>query len=130
MTDVRDGLLYSDKHMWVRVEGKKVVFGLTDHAQKELGDVVFVELPKIGSHIESGDEIGALESVKTIEPLYTPVSGKVTRINDKLPDMPDEINKYPYDEGWVAYVDLDEVSQLDSLMTSQAYRDFIGPMEQ
>lgn len=127
MDEVRDGLYYTESHEWIRVDGGKAVIGMTDHAQQELGTVVYVELPAVGKEYSAGDEVGAMESVKTIEPIYAPISGKVTATNDGLEGDPEAINKSPYDDGWMMEFEMSDASQLDSLMGAAAYAEFTKP---
>lgn len=122
MDEVREGLLYTESHEWIKELGQgRVRIGITDHAQHELGDIVFVELPTVGKDISKGDEIGALESVKTVEPVYSPLSGKVLSVNEGLEDRSEVMNQSPYDEGWLAEIELTDPSELQGLMDSSAY---------
>ena len=98
---VPEDLQYTKSHEWVRFEDGTVTIGITDHAQEELGDVVFVELPKEGDTIEAGDSFGTVESVKAVSDLYTPVSGEIVEVNSALEDAPENINEDPYGEGWI-----------------------------
>ncbi len=125
MFDVRDGLYYTEGHEWVQLEGKTARFGMTDFAQHELGDVVYVDLPNVGDSISFGDEIGAMESVKTVEPIYAPVGGKVIATNELLSDSPDAVNSSPYEDGWMALVELDDPTVIDTLMDAAKYREFL-----
>lgn len=124
MDDVREGLLYNDMHEWIMVDGKNVTFGMTDYAQHELGDVVYVDLPSVGDEVFINDEVGALESVKTIEPIYAPVTGKVISINDILTDAPQSVNISPYGDGWMAVIEMADFSEKDTFMDANAYRKF------
>ncbi|MCL2711808.1 MAG: glycine cleavage system protein GcvH [Methanomassiliicoccaceae archaeon] len=127
MNEIRNGLLYSSSHEWVQKQGDDtVVVGITDHAQHEVGEVVFVEVPEEGKELNAGDELGALESVKTVEMITSPVSGKVIRSNAELGDFPDIVNSSPYDDGWIAVIRLKDVSELGKLMDAEAYGKFIG----
>ncbi|HIJ00634.1 MAG: glycine cleavage system protein [Candidatus Methanomethylophilaceae archaeon] len=122
MEEVREGLLYTETHEWIQDLGDgKVRIGVTDHAQHELGDIVFVELPEKGKEIKKGEEMGALESVKTVEPVYTPVSGKVLAVNEALEDRSELINQSPYDEGWMIELELVDASELETLLDSDSY---------
>ncbi|MFA6803292.1 MAG: glycine cleavage system protein GcvH [Candidatus Methanomethylophilaceae archaeon] len=125
MDDVREGLLYNEMHEWMMVDGENVTFGMTDHAQQELGDVVYVDLPDIGDEITMNDEIGALESVKTIEPIYAPVTGTVISVNGLLADAPQNINISPYDDGWMMVIKMADPSEKDILMDVGEYREFM-----
>ncbi len=124
---VLEGLKYSKEHEWVKVlEEGKVSVGITDFAQDELGDIVFVNLPAVGQQIKVGETLASLESVKSASDVYSPVSGKVTEVNEKLKNSPELINEDPYGEGWIAVIELDDVSVLDALMSAEEYRQFIG----
>lgn len=114
-------LRYHKEHEWVRVEGPKAVIGISDHAQEALGDIVFFQLPKLGSKVEAGHEIGEVESTKATSSIYTPVSGTVSKVNELLNERPELANKDPYGEGWVVVVDLANPSEVNSLMDAEAY---------
>lgn len=120
-----EGLKYSTTHEWARVEDDTVVVGITDHAQSELGDIVYVELPQVGAKLSQGDMFGTVESVKTVSDLMSPVSGEVVRVNDTLPDAPEMVNDSPYEQGWMIAVKLDNPSELDALMSADQYEAFI-----
>lgn len=124
--NVPDHLKYSEEHEWARVEGNRVTVGITDFAQSELGDIVFVELPKVGDTVEFGEPFGSVESVKTVSELYSPVTGKVVEVNGALEDSPESVNKSPYDEGWMIVVEVDDLSQLDKLWTAEKYKETYG----
>ena len=115
-------LLYTDTHEWVKNEGKRVTVGLTDYAQSQLKDIVYVELPEIGSGFKKGESIGVVESVKTAADLFSPVSGKVTEANMTLKDSPQFINEDPYGKGWILKIDLQDKGELKKLLTSEAYQ--------
>jgi len=117
------GLKYSKEHEWVRVEDNKAYIGITDFAQKALGDIVFVELPENNLDLEAGDTLGIVESVKAASDIYTPVSGTVVEVNDGLNDGPEKINESPY-EAWIAVIELQDPSQLDGLMDEHEYEEF------
>lgn len=114
-------LRYTKDHEWIRVEGARGVVGITSFAQEELGDVVFVELPKVGAHVEQGKTFGVVESVKTASDLYAPVSGAVAEVNPKLVDQPELVNQDPYGEGWMIVVDLFDPAQVSSLLSAEQY---------
>lgn len=118
-------LRYSEEHEWVKVEGEKVRIGITDFAQSELGDIVFVELPEEGDDITAGEPFGSVESVKTVSELYAPVSGKVVEVNTDLDDSPEFVNESPYEKAWMVTVELSEASEVDKLMTSEQYDEMI-----
>ena len=115
-------LLYTDTHEWVKDEGNQVMVGLTDYAQRQLKDIVYVELPEIGSVFKKGDSMGVVESVKTAADLFSPVSGKVTETNKTLKDSPQFINEDPYGKGWILKMDLRDKGELKSLLTFEAYQ--------
>lgn len=126
MFNVRDGLYYTKDHEWIKVEGKVARFGIADYAQHEMGDLVYVEVPAVGTDIVKDDEIGAMESVKSVEPIYAPVSGKIVEVNEALADTPEIANKEPYDGGWMAVIELSDPSEIDSLENSEAYKKRLG----
>jgi glycine cleavage system H protein len=117
---------YTKDHEWIRLEGNLAVFGITDHAQSQLGDVVFVELPEIGKQIKAGDPIAVVESVKAASDVYAPASGVVTQINSALVDAPDMVNASAETDGWFAKLQLDDASALDGLMDKAAYDAFVA----
>jgi len=127
MKEVRNGLLYTESHEWIqKVDDGNVVIGITDHAQHEVGDIVYVDLPREGTEVVAGDECGALESVKTVEPLCSPVSGKITRSNALLENAPETINSSPYDDGWLIMVKLSDPSELKKFMDAPSYKTFLN----
>ncbi len=115
-------LLYTDTHEWVKNEGNQVTVGLTDYAQSQLKDIVYVELPEIGSEFKKGESVGVVESVKTAADLFSPVTGKVTQTNPALKDSPQFINEDPYGKGWILKMDLRDKGELRKLLTSEAYQ--------
>ncbi|MCE5096587.1 glycine cleavage system protein GcvH [Staphylococcus devriesei] len=117
---------YSKEHEWVKVEGNTATIGITEYAQGELGDIVFVELPDVDDEINEGDTFGSVESVKTVSELYAPVSGKVVEINDELEDSPEFVNESPYEKAWMVKVELSDESQLDELLSADQYKEMIG----
>lgn len=112
---------YTQDHEWIAVEGEIGTVGITDHAQEQLGDVVFVELPDVGESYSQGDEVGTVESVKAASELYAPVSGEVTEVNEELGDEPAKVNQDPTGEGWMYKVRLADTSELNDLMDADAY---------
>ena len=120
--EVREGLKYTDTHEWVKLEGKKARVGITDHAQEELTDIVFVELPDVDKAVKKGDELCVVESVKSVSEIYAPVSGKVITVNKKLEDAPETINESPYDEGWLVELELSDASEIKKLLDATAYK--------
>ena len=115
-------LKYTKDHEYVRVEGKKAYIGITFHAQDQLGDVVFVELPELDAEIKQGEVLATVESVKAVSDVYAPVSGIVVEVNDSLADSPETINNDPYGEGWICAIELSDVSELDNLMSRDDYQ--------
>jgi len=119
-------LKYSEEHEWVRVEGNRAVIGITDFAQSELGDIVFVELPSVGDEIKAGETFGSVESVKTVSELYAPVSGKVVEVNGALNDAPEKVNDSPYGDGWMIVVEMADPSEADQLWSADQYKEKYG----
>ena len=124
MANVPENLHYSKDHEWVRVESDTAVVGITDHAQDQLGDVVYVELPKAGDTFEAHEAFGSVESVKAVSEIFTPISGKVSEVNDSLNDEPEKVNKDPYEEGWMIKIKMSNPGEVDSLLTAAEYEDF------
>jgi glycine cleavage system H protein len=118
--------LYTKEHEWIQVDESVGTVGITDHAQKELGDVVFVELPKVGDHVTAGDSFGTVESVKAVSELYAPVNGEVTAVNKKLQNSPELINSDPHGEAWLIRVQLDDRREVEKLMTAEEYEAYIA----
>jgi glycine cleavage system H protein len=116
---------YAKSHEYVHVEGDIGTIGITEYAQKELGDVVFVELPQVGSQLEAGDELGSIESVKAVSELFSPVTGEVIEINEHLADKPELVNTDPWGDGWMIRIRLSDASEVDELMTAEEYDEFI-----
>ncbi|WP_429841458.1 glycine cleavage system protein GcvH [Brevibacillus sp. FIR094] len=114
-------LRYSEEHEWVRVEGNKAYIGITSFAQSELGDIVFVELPEVGTTIQQDEPFGSVESVKTVSELYAPVTGKVVEVNGELEDAPELVNSSPYEQAWMIVVELSDTAGLDKLMDADKY---------
>jgi glycine cleavage system H protein len=123
-------LLYSQDHEWVRVEGEEVVLGISDYAQDQLSDVVYVELPEEGDTFEKGDVLAVVESVKTASDVYTPISGEVLEINEALEDSPELVNQDPYGEAWFVRITLQDSGELDELMDAEAYKTFVAEQEE
>lgn len=115
-------LKYTKEHEWIRVEGEEAYVGITDYAQSQLGDIVFVEVETEGDNLEAGDTFGTIEAVKTVSDLYMPVAGEVLEFNSELEDQPDLVNKDPYGKGWIIKVKIDDESQLDGLLGAEAYK--------
>lgn len=123
---VPDDRKYTQEHEWVQVEGEIGVVGITDHATGELGDIVFVELPEVGSEFSAGDSVGTIESVKAVADLYLPVSGEIIEINDAVVDSPELLGNSPMDDGWLLKVRLVETSELEKLLDAGAYEELLG----
>jgi glycine cleavage system H protein len=121
-----DDLRYTKDHEWIRPQGARAVVGITHHAQAQLGDVVFVELPAVGRRLKAGESFGTVESVKAVSELYSPVAGEVVEINAALAKQPETVNSDPYGAGWMIAVKLDDVKQLGALLDAATYRQLIG----
>ncbi|MBI4546446.1 MAG: glycine cleavage system protein GcvH [Ignavibacteriae bacterium] len=119
-------LKYTKDHEWIRIEDDVGIIGITDYAQSELGDVVFVELPAKEKHVKQGESFGTIEAVKAVSDLYTPVSGEVLEVNPRLDKTPELVNKEPYDGGWMIKVKIDNKNELNSLLDAKGYRELIG----
>jgi len=116
---------YAKSHEYVHLEGDVATIGITDYAQKELGDVVFVELPQVGSQLEAADELGSIESVKAVSELFAPVSGEVIEINEALADNPALVNTDPFGDGWMVRVRVSDATEVDELMTAEEYDEYV-----
>ena len=123
--DVRDGLKYTDTHEWLKIKDDKALVGITDHAQSELTDIVFVELPEVGKEIKKGEELCVVESVKSVSEIYAPLSGNVVNVNKKLDDSPEIVNESPYDDGWLVEIEIKDKSEIDSLLDAESYKKMI-----
>ena len=123
---VPENLRYTKDHEWIRVEGETGIIGITDHAQEELGDIVYVELPKPGAKLEQSSSFGSVESVKAVSDIYCPVSGEVAEANQALAESPEKVNDDPYGDGWLIKLKLTNASQVDQLMTAAQYTEYIG----
>lgn len=121
-----DDLKYDKEHEWVRVEGDVATIGISDFAQSQLGDVVYVDLPSEGDTAIAGDTFGEIESVKSVSELYSPVSGEIVEVNGSLGDTPETVNADPYGDGWMIKVRLEDPSQVDALMTASDYEAFVS----
>lgn len=120
-----DDLKYTEEHEWVLIEDDVATIGITDFAQDQLGDVVFVELPEVGDELESGKALGVVESVKAVSDVYSPLSGEVVEINEELPDEPELLNTSPYEDGWMIKLKISDPSELDGLMDASDYQNFV-----
>jgi glycine cleavage system H protein len=121
-----DNLRYTKDHEWIRLEGDEAFVGITDFAQHELGDIVYVEIETIGQDLNAGDVFGTVEAVKTVSDLYLPVNGTVTEINPKLNSNPELVNNDPYGEGWMAKIKLGNAADIESLLNAEAYQKLVG----
>lgn len=126
MSEIPEGLRYTKDHEWAKIEGNLVRIGITDHAQQELTDVVFVELPAAGKAVRQGEVLGVVESVKAVSEIFAPVSGKVVEVNRALDEKPEAVNKSPYEQGWIALLEVTEPGEVHRLMDAAAYRTHIG----
>lgn len=130
MTNTTANLLYSKEHEWVlRLDGNRVRIGITDYAQKQLGDIVFVENPAVDDKVTADESMGTIESVKAVSELYAPVSGSVVRVNEELYDTPETVNEQPYEEGWLVEVEISNPEELESLLNEEEYQAFINEGE-
>ena len=124
--NVPNDLLYTSDHEWVSVEGNVATIGITDFAQKELGDIVFVEFPELNSTVEKGQSAGSIEAVKTVADLYMPITGTVIEVNENLDDNPEAVNDTPYGDGWMVKVEIANQDEISDLLTATAYDDLIS----
>ncbi len=120
-TDLR----YHEEHEWIRLDGKQATLGISNFAQDALGDIVFIDMPKIGATVSAGQQIGEVESTKTTSSIYRPVSGKIVKVNGDLKDHPEVVNADPYGKGWLAVIELSDPGQVNSLMTAAQYEAFL-----
>ena len=125
MSNIHKELNYTPDHEWIRIDGKKGEVGITEHAQKELGDIVYVELPVLDDEIEAGDEFGTIESVKAVSPLYMPLSGKVVEVNSELRDHPELVNEDCYDEGWIIRIEITNKDEQEDLLNAEGYQSIL-----
>jgi glycine cleavage system H protein len=123
--EVKSDLKYTDSHEWIKIKGNTAQVGITDHAQSELTDIVFVELPEIGKEIKKGDEICIVESVKSVTEIYAPISGKITNVNKKLEESPEIINESPYGDGWLIEIEITNKSEISDLLDPDSYKKMI-----
>ncbi len=116
---------YTEDHEWIKVEGNIGTVGITDYAQKQLGDIVYVELPEVDDEFSKGDEVATVESVKAASPIFIPVSGKIVEVNEELEDAPELLNQDPHGKGWIFKVELSDESELDELLTAESYEELV-----
>ena len=119
-------LKYTEDHEWVKVDGEIATVGITDHAQSELGDIIFIEFPEINDLIDRMEPFGTIEAVKTVADLFAPLNGKIVEINEALEDSPELVNSDPYGKGWIVKVSVDKLDQLNDLLSSESYENHIG----
>jgi glycine cleavage system H protein len=124
--DIRDDLKYTKEHEWVKVDGQTATVGVSDYAQRQLGDVVFIELPQVGTQLEQMKSFGVIEAVKAVSDLFSPVSGEVAEVNSKLESQSNLINSDPYGEGWIIKVKIKNPAELDALLTPADYKKLVG----
>jgi len=124
--NIPENLKYTKDHEWIRIEGDTVVIGITDFAQGELGDIVYVEVETEGDTLDFEEVFGSVEAVKTVSDLFMPVSGEIVEFNEELEDTPEMVNQSPYEDGWMIKVKISDASQLDDLMDAATYKDLVG----
>ena len=124
--DIPSNLKYTNEHEWIKVENNIATVGITDFAQSELGDIVFLELPNVGDVFDKNDVFGTVEAVKTLADLYLPVSGKIVDVNSSLEDVPESINEDPYEKGWIVKIQLKDSKEVESLLSYNDYKKLIG----
>lgn len=125
MANTPEDARYAKSHEYIHVEGETGTVGITDYAQKELGDVVFVELPQVGTQLEMGDELGSIESVKAVSEIFSPVGGEVVEVNERLAEKPELVNTDPYGDGWMIKLRLSDATEVDELMNAEEYEEFV-----
>lgn len=123
--NIPEDLLYTNDHEWIKVEEELVTIGITEYAQEQLGDVVYVELPDEGEEIEAQDAFGSVESVKAVSEIYSPVSGVVVEVNEMLEDSPEKVNSDPYGDGWMVQLEVEDTSSLDGLLSPSEYAEYL-----
>jgi glycine cleavage system H protein len=124
--EIKSELKYTKDHEWVKVEGNQATIGITDYAQGELGDIVYIEVEALGENLQKEEIFGSVEAVKTVSDLFLPVSGKITELNEDLEDKPELINEDPYGKGWIIKMEIENSSELDELLNSDSYKELIG----
>ena len=124
--EIKSELKYTKDHEWVKVEGDQAIIGITDYAQGELGDIVYVEIEALGEDLKKEEIFGSVEAVKTVSDLFLPVSGKITEMNEELEDNPELINEDPYEKGWIIKMEIQNPAELDELLDSDSYKDLVG----
>ncbi|MGY8946220.1 MAG: glycine cleavage system protein GcvH [Flavobacteriales bacterium] len=124
--EIKPNLKYTKDHEWIKIEGNTATIGITDYAQGELGDIVYVEIEALGDELNKEEIFGSVEAVKTVSDLFLPLSGKITEMNDNLEDNPELINDDPYGEGWVIKMEIKDTFEIEELLTAESYKDLIG----
>ena len=124
--EIKSELKYTKDHEWVKVEGNQAIIGITDYAQGELGDIVYVEIEALGEELQKEEIFGSVEAVKTVSDLFLPVSGKITEMNEGLEDNPELINDDPYEKGWIIKMEIQNPEELEELLNSESYKELIG----
>jgi glycine cleavage system H protein len=124
-----EDLLYSSEHEWVRRKGDRVVLGITDYAQQALGDIVYLEVPDEGTQVVADEAFAEVESVKAVSDIYSPVTGDIVKVNQKVIDSPEIIHEDPYGKGWIVVIEMSDPTELDNLMTAEEYEEFIRELE-
>ncbi len=125
-----EDIRYTEDHEWTKSEDSNIKIGITDYAQDQLGDIVFVELPEVGQNIEKGQEFGTIESVKAVSELYMPISGEIIAVNTALEETPEKVNESPYTDGWMIDIKPDDPAQADALMDKNAYLEMLKGLEE
>ncbi|WP_434380624.1 glycine cleavage system protein GcvH [Melittangium boletus] len=125
MSSIPENLKYTQEHEWIRAEGNRLVVGITDHAQQTLGDVVYVELPKVGTTVEMGEPFGTVESVKAVSELFMPVTGKVVKVNEEVVEDPELVNTDPYSDGWLIEIEPTDSKQVGELLDAAKYGELL-----
>ena len=124
--EIKPDLKYTKDHEWVKIEGNNAIIGITDYAQGELGDIVYVEIESLGDELSKEEIFGSVEAVKTVSDLFLPLSGKITEMNEVLEDNPELINDDPYGKGWIIKMEIKDVSEIEELLTAESYKGLIG----
>jgi glycine cleavage system H protein len=124
--EIKSELKYTKDHEWIQIEGKDAIIGITDYAQSELGDIVFVEIETIGDDLKKEEIFSSVEAVKTVSDLFAPLSGKIIEINEALEDNPELVNNDPYGEGWIIKMEIKDLSEIEDLLDADSYKDLIG----
>jgi glycine cleavage system H protein len=124
--EIKSGLKYTKDHEWIKIEGNNATIGVTDYAQGELGDIVYVEIEALGDELNKEEIFGSVEAVKTVSDLFLPISGKITEMNENLEDNPELINDDPYGKGWIIKMEIKDVSEIEELLTAESYKGLIG----